>query len=217
MNHTALFIRIFGTLLKLYPIPFRSEFEEEMRAVFAAKVVEWAGMDLYFLTVACLREYFDLLYNLPHEYLSGFRKGAEMSRNSRIAFILSGCLFIAGGIFPWASAYYGSTVESFKGVNEILLFLTGGVMLVVSLINPGNFVKVISVLGIMFGLGWGVYMGILLSNYFINPPQFTQNSYYINLGPGLFLTLGACILSIGFGIFQLLSNKRPHSLKISSN
>jgi hypothetical protein len=131
-----------------------------------------------------------------------------MSHKGRIIFILTGFLFLSGGIFPWASAYTGSTTESFKGADETLLYLTGGLLLAASLIISGKFAKIIPVLASIIGLGWAVYTGILLMTYFMNPPHFAQNSYYINLGPGLFLTLCASILSVSYGLFQLSSNKR---------
>ena len=208
MNRTVFFIRVFVTLLKLYPIQFRSEFEEEMQTVFAAEVKNRGGEGLVILTIACLREYFDLLHNLFYEYLSEFGKGGDMPHKGRIFFILSGCLFLAGGILPWASTYSGSTVESFKGASETLLYLTGGLILAASLIISGNFAKIISVLAMIIGLGWAVYTGILLMTYFMNPPHFAQNSYYINLGPGLFFTLSASILSVSYVLFQLSSNKK---------
>src|SRR5450759_1807884 len=191
MNLTGFFIRVFVTLLKLYPIQFRSEFEEEMQTIFTAKVMDRASEGLAILTTACLREYFDLLYNLLYEYLTAFGKGGDMSQKGRIFIILSGCLFLAGGIFPWASTYSGSTVESFKGASETLLYLTGGLILAASLIISGIFAKIIPVLAMIIGLGWAVYTGILLMTYFMNPPHFAQNPYYINLGPGLFFTLCA--------------------------
>jgi hypothetical protein len=210
MNRTGFFIRVFVTLLKLYPIQFRSEFEEEMQIVFTAKVMDRASEGLAILTPACLREYFDLLHNLLYEYLTAFGKGGDMSHKGRIFIILSGCLFLAGGIFPWASVVTGSTVESFKGADETLLYLTGGLILAASLIISGNFAKTIPVLAMIIGLGWAVYTGILLMTYFMNPPHFAQNSYYINLGPGLFLTLSASILSVSYGLSQLSSiNKHP--------
>ena len=132
-----------------------------------------------------------------------------MFHKGRIIFILAGCSFLAGGIFPWASFYSGSTtVASFKGPNEILLYLTGGVMFAAGLINSVNFAKIISILANTIGLGWSVYLGFLLISYFMNPPHFAQNSDYINFGPGLFLTLVATILSVGYGLFQISSNKR---------
>ena len=141
-----------------------------------------------------------------------------MSHKGRIFFILAGCLFLAGGIFPWASTYSGSTVESFKGASETLLYLAGGLILASSLIISGNFAKIIPVMAMIIGLGWAVYTGILLITYFMNPPHFAQNSYYINLGPGLFLTLSASILSVSYGLSQLSSiNKHPNSLMISPN
>lgn len=218
MNRTIFFIRVFVTLLKLYPIQFRSEFEEEMQTVFTAKVMDRASEGLAILTTACLREYFDLLHNLPYEYLTEFGKGGEMFHKGRIFFILSGCLFLAGGIFPWASAYTGSTMESFNSPAETPLIVTGGLTLATYLIISGNFAKIISVLVSIIGLGWGVYTGILLITYFMNPPHFAQNSYYINLGPGLFLTLCASIISVSYGLFQLSSNKKHlNSLTISPN
>jgi len=218
MNRTGFFIRVFVTLLKLYPIEFRSEFEEEMQTVFAAKVMDRASERLAILTAACLREYFDLFHNLLNEYLTEFGKGGDMSHKGRIFFILSGCLFLAGAFFHWASVVTGSTVERFKGADETLLYLTGGLILAASLIISGNFAKIISVLAMIIGLGLAVYTGILLMTYFMNPPHFAQNSYYINLGPGLFLTLCASILLVSYGLFQLSSNiKHPNNLTISPN
>jgi hypothetical protein len=218
MNQTSLFIRIFRTLLKLYPIQFRCEFEEEMQSIFTAKVMDRASEGLTILTTACLREYFDLLYNLLYEYLNEFGKVGNMSHKGRIFFILAGCLFLAGGIFPWASAYSGTTVESFKGANETLLYLTGGLILAAGLIISGKFAKIISVVASIIGLGWGAYTAILLLAYFTNPPHFAQNSFYINLGPGLFLTLCASILSVIYGFFKFSSiNKHPNILTIFPN
>ena len=217
MNRTSFFFRVFETLLKLYPIQFRSEFEEEMQIIFTAEVKNRGSEGLVVLTIACLREYFDLLHNLIYEHLTDFEKGGDMPHKGRIFFILSGCLFLAGGILPWASAYSGSTIESFKGAGETLFYLTGGLILAASLITSGNFAKIIPVLASLTGLGWGVYIGILLITYFMNPPHFAQNSYYINLGPGLFLTLFASILSVGYGLFRLSSNnKRLNNLTKTS-
>jgi hypothetical protein len=84
MNRTGFFIRVFVTLLKLYPIQFRSEFEGEMQTVFTAKVMDRASEGLAILTTACLREYFDLLHNLFYEYLTAFGKGGDMSHKGRI-------------------------------------------------------------------------------------------------------------------------------------
>jgi hypothetical protein len=151
MNRTGFLIYVFVTLLKLYPIHFRFKFEEEMQTVFAAKVMDPSNADLAIMIATCLREYFALLYNLPHEYLAEFGKGGDMTHKGRIFFILSGCLFLAGGIFPWASAYFGSTVESYKGANETLLYLTGGVMLIASLILSENSAKIISFLASIIG------------------------------------------------------------------
>jgi hypothetical protein len=126
-----------------------------------------------------------------------------MSHKGQIILALAGCFFIAGGVFPWASATIGSTVESFKGANESLLYLTGGLFLAASLIISGNFAKTIPLVASLIGLGWGVYLGFLLVSYFLNPPQFTQSSNSLNFGPGLFLTLCASILSAGYGLFHL--------------
>jgi hypothetical protein len=141
-----------------------------------------------------------------------------MSHKGRIIFILTGFLFLSGGIFPWASAYTGSTTESFKGADETLLYLTGGLLLTASLINSGNFTKIISILTSMIGLGWGVYSGASIITYFLNGPWYAQNSYTVNLGPSLILTLCASILAFSFGLFQLSSiNKHPNILTLSQN
>ena len=128
-----------------------------------------------------------------------------MVSKSRIFFILAGCLFLASGIFPWASAYTGSTVERFIGADKTLLYITGGILLLAGVVISGKFAKKISALAMVIGSGWGVYTGLLLTSYFGNSPHFAQNSYYINLGSGIFLILCACILSIGCGVFQLSS------------
>jgi uncharacterized membrane protein len=218
MNRTVFFIRVFVTLLKLYPIPFRSEFEEEMQTVFTAKVMDRANEGLAILTTACLREYFDLLHNLPYEYLTAFGKGGDMSQKGRIFIILSGCLFFASAVLPWASLETGSTVESFDNPSVMPLIVTGGLILAASLINSGNFTKTISILTSMIGLGWGVYSGASIITYFLNGPWYAQNSYTVNLGPSLILTLFASILAFSFGLFQLsLINKHPNILTLSQN
>jgi len=212
MKHTDFLIHVYVTLLRLYPIQFRFEFEEEMQTVFANKVMDQANADQDIMIATCLCEYFALLYNLPYEYVSELGIGGDMSSKGRIFFILSGCLFLAGGVFPWASVYVGSTVENFKGANEILLFLTGGAVLVASLTLSQNLAKLISIMGCIIGLGWGVYIGFGLISYFTNPPHFPQNSDYMNLGPGLFFTMAASILLASYGIFKLSSiNKRLRS------
>jgi len=218
MNRTSFFIRVFVTLLKLYPIQFRSEFEEEMQIVFTAKVMDRASEGLAILTPACLSEYFDLLHNLLYEYLNEFGKGEDMSHKGRIIFILTGCLFFASAVLPWASLETGSAVESFDNPSVMPLILTGGLILAASLINSGNFTKTISVLTSMIGLGWGVYSGASIITYFLNGPWYAQNSYTVNLGPSLILTLCASILAFSFGLSQLSSiNKHPNSLMISPN
>ena len=109
-------------------------------------------------------------------------------------------------------------MENFKGADEALLYLTGGLMLAASFINSINFAKIISVQASIIGSGWGMYTGFLLITYFMNPPHFAQNSDYMNLGPGLFLTLFASILSVSYRLFQLSSNnKHLNSLTISPN
>ena len=84
-----------------------------MQTIFTAKVMDRASEGLAILTIACLREYFDLLHNLLYEYLSEFGKGGDMSHKGRIIFSLTGCLFIASAVLPWASLGTGSTGESF--------------------------------------------------------------------------------------------------------
>ena len=220
MNRTSFFTRVFVILLKLYPIQFRSEFEEEMHILFAAKVREWAGEGLVILTTACLREYFDLLHNLLIEYLTEFGKGGDMSYKGRIFFILSGCLFLAGAVLPFATVGTGSTAESVNNLSltETLLIVTGGLILAASLINSGNFSKIISVLVSIIGSGWGVYSGLYISVYFLNGPLYAQNSSTVALGPSLILTLCASLLLVGYGLFHLASNhKHPNGLTLSTD
>jgi hypothetical protein len=217
MNRTDFFLRIYAIILRLYPSQFRSVFEEEMQTVFAAKAVDWAREGLAVLSAACLREYFDLLRNLFGEYIPGFGEGGDMSLKGRIIFILVGCSFLAGGIFPWASLFSGDTLTSYKGPNETLLYLTGGIILAAGLFISRKFTKITSILASVIGLGWGAYLGLGLVSYFTNPPHFAQSSDYLNFGPGLFLTLGASILLVSFGLFQLISmNKHSNNLTIPS-
>jgi hypothetical protein len=137
----------------------------------------------------------------PDPHLVEFDKGEVMSLKGRIFFILSGCLFLAGAVFPWAWVGIGSTVESFKGDNltSTLLYLTGGAMLVASFVNSGKLTKIISALASVFGLGWGIFSVFYLVGYFTNPPRPVQSSDYVTLGSGLFLILCASILLIGYG------------------
>ena len=141
-----------------------------------------------------------------------------MSHKGRIIFILAGCLFLAGAVLPWASLETGSTVERFDNPSVMPLIVTGGLILAASLINSGNFAKIISILMGLIGSGWGVYSGACIITYFLNGPWYAQNSYTVTLGPSLILTLCASILAFSFGLFQLSSiYKHQKSLTISPN
>ncbi len=64
----SIVVWVYALLLRLYPHRFRAEFEEEMRAVFAASVKQAAQDGFTPLAATCLRELFDLPVNLIHEY-----------------------------------------------------------------------------------------------------------------------------------------------------
>ncbi len=80
MNIPSISVRIFSALLKLYPKPFRNEFEEEMQTVFAAWVKDHTKDGLIPLMTSCLFEYLDLLYNLFYEYWVAFQKAYQMDK-----------------------------------------------------------------------------------------------------------------------------------------
>ncbi len=74
MSLSRTIIRIYALLLKLYPRPFRLEFEEEMQTVFAAQVIDQAEDGKIHLVATCLFELFDLLPNLIYQYWVVIRK-----------------------------------------------------------------------------------------------------------------------------------------------
>jgi len=74
MNPAGLASRVFAYLLALYPAAFRAEFAEEMQAVFTESLAGLAGAGLPHMVAVCLREYFDIIRNLPGQYLAQWKK-----------------------------------------------------------------------------------------------------------------------------------------------
>jgi hypothetical protein len=80
MNSTALILRVYKILLKLYPMQFRSEYEEEMVTVFALHLQDRSGDGRASYSIACLQNIFDLLCNLFPEYLAEYGKEFPMEK-----------------------------------------------------------------------------------------------------------------------------------------
>ena len=74
--------KIYGLLLRLFPLEFKSEFKEEMEEVFTATLEEAAKTGATLVVRACLFELFDLPGNLVIEHLSNLRKGKIMKTKS---------------------------------------------------------------------------------------------------------------------------------------
>jgi hypothetical protein len=66
-------VRIYGLLLRLYPLSFQAEFGEEMEAVFAASVDEAAQEGPARMAATCLRELFALPGNVLREHFQRSR------------------------------------------------------------------------------------------------------------------------------------------------
>lgn len=79
MKIAPFFIRIFRSILKGYPLPFRSEFEEEMDLVFTDRTLDHASRSFPVFLLLSLREFFDLFFNLFREHWIENRKELHMS------------------------------------------------------------------------------------------------------------------------------------------
>ena len=75
----------YAMIIKLYPPAFRTEFGEEMQAVFAAAMAEVARDSLSGVAALCLRELRDLPMNLLRAYLCGPRKKRQRQRSPSAA------------------------------------------------------------------------------------------------------------------------------------
>lgn len=82
---TRLASRIYGLLVRLYPRPFRQEFGEEMRAVFADAAADAAGRGIGALLALCLRELRDWPRAVLSEYwvrLKTWRRRAQLDQDT---------------------------------------------------------------------------------------------------------------------------------------
>ena len=76
-------MRAYATLIRLYPQPFRNEFEAEMKTVFSVAVSEAVNDNIISLAAVCLRELWDLPLSLFREHSLNHKQKEDLTMSNR--------------------------------------------------------------------------------------------------------------------------------------
>lgn len=152
MSLQGIFIRIFVSLLKLYPKQFRTEFAEEMKTVFAAQMKNQAEEGWFQLVTAGLIEFFDLWKNLFFAYWDIFKKEFGMDTFLHARF--------HNHLIGWGSIVFGLAY----GLEALIESLTG--------LTTTGFSKMTSFTVLVVFLTQMIFIGVATGLFWLGTPRW---------------------------------------------